>query len=173
MRMRSTFIAEVLAQHGSPYRYGGKGTSCPEVELRGLKWPWPVATPRFFDCSGLVTWAFQKATGYEWRADHECDRLLSKCRRVEKPVNGTLVFYGVKADPARGMKQDAQHVVVYVDGGIIGANGGDRTTVTLEKALEQKARVCFRASASYRDDFLGYYELPFTDEAVRPTPVRK
>lgn len=173
MRMRSTFIAEVLAQHGSPYHYNGKGTACPEVELRAVKWPWPALHPRLFDCSGILTWGWQKATGLEWRKDHDCDKLISKCRKVETARNGTVVAYGVKADPARGVKQDVQHVVMYVDGCVIGANGGDRTTVTLEKALEMKARVCFRTSASYRDDFLGYYELPFPDEAVVPTPAKR
>lgn len=173
MKMRSTFISEVLAQHGSPYRFVGKGTACPEVELRAVKWPWPVRNPRLFDCSGLITWGWELATGMRWRADHDCDKLLSKCQRVEKPRNGTLVFYGVKADPVKSVKQDAQHVVMYLDGCVVGANGGDRTTVTLETALSQSARVCFRASASYRNDFMGYYELPFPDEAIRPTPVTR
>lgn len=168
MKMRAQFITEVLLQVGSPYRYGGKGESVPALDMRGLAWPWPVVLPRYFDCSGLVTWGWLRATGQDWRPDGHCDVLLARCAKVDRPRNGTLVFYGKKADASAGARQDAQHVVMYLDGCVVGANGGDSSTLTLKRAFEQSARVGLKPSTSYRPDVLGYYELPFPDEVKAP-----
>lgn len=163
MKMRAAFIREVLSHLGSPYRWGGKGLPVPAAELREVVWPHPVLDPRLFDASGLVTWAWLKATGQDLRPSHDCDRLLRLCRRVEQPSNGTLVLYG----KPRAGTEDATHVTVYVDGCVVGANGGDSTTVSLKVAREQGARVSLRAGPDYRTGRLGYYELPWADEAVR------
>lgn len=173
MKMRARFIAEALAQVGSPYRYGGRGEPVPALDLNGGAWPWPAQVPRHFDCSGLVAWAWLLATGLDWRREGHCDVLLARSRRVDVPSNGSLVFYGRQADAVQGVKQDAQHVTIYVDGCVVGANGGDSTTLTLQRAQAQKARVCLRNRADYRTDVLGFYELPFSDEVVKPTQGRK
>lgn len=99
-------------------------------------------------------------TKENWLNTHDCDRLMRECRPITKPRNGSLVFYG----RVQGAAVDAQHVVMYVDRCVVGANGGDSTTLTIARALEQNARVCFRPGEGYRKDLLGYYDLPWPDE---------
>lgn len=163
MRQRAKFLGTLVSMLGCPYRYGGKGESVAPGELLGVAWPFPVLTPepRLFDCSGLITHGWFIASGQDWRAFHDCDRLLRRCRKVERPRNGTLVFYGRTLIEGR---IDAQHVVAYLDRAVIGANGGDSSTTSLSKAVEQSARVCLRPGPMYRQDVLGYYELPWADE---------
>lgn len=162
MRQRAKFLGTLFSFLGCPYHYGARGEAVDPAELLRVGWPFPVVAPvpRLFDCSGLVDYAWFITTGQDWRRGYDCDRILSLCRKVEKPRNGTLVFYGRKL---QGGKVDAQHVVAYVDRVVIGANGGGMDTVTLERAMEKSARVCLRPGPGYREDLLGYYELPWPD----------
>lgn len=163
MKQRAKFIGTVFSFVGCPYHYGADGEPVEPAELARVEWPFPVMTavPRAFDCSSLVGYAWFVATGKDWRRGYDCDRILRACRKVEKPRNGTLCFYGrVLSDGAL----DAQHVTVYQDGSVIGANGGGVDTTTLERAKAKSARVCIRKEPGYRGDLLGYYELPWTDE---------
>lgn len=147
--MRARFLSAVLAQVGSPYGWGRKGEKIDSQQ--GLQL-------RRFDCSGLVTWAFREVGGPDWRAMFNTDRLLRECRAVLEPRPGTLALYGPRAD-------DASHVMVYVGAGVVvGASGGDSSTVTLEDAVRQGARVKPFPVVEYRRDFIGYRELPFADE---------
>ncbi|WP_375758757.1 hypothetical protein [Corallococcus exercitus] len=67
---RAAFLALVLAQRHSPYRWNAKGQRA------------SVNSPRLFDCSGLVTWAFHQVGWRDWRADYNTDRLWAECAPV-------------------------------------------------------------------------------------------
>ncbi|WP_233597304.1 MULTISPECIES: NlpC/P60 family protein [unclassified Corallococcus] len=82
---RAAFLALVLAQMHSPYRWGAKGQRV------------PADGPRLFDCSGLVTWALNQVGGPDWRATHNTDRLWDICAPVATEAEllpGDLVLYG-------------------------------------------------------------------------------
>ncbi|WP_338261852.1 NlpC/P60 family protein [Corallococcus caeni] len=57
---RAAFLALVLAQMHSPYRWGAKGQ------------PAAKDGPRLFDCSGLVTWAFHQVGGKDASSARTC-----------------------------------------------------------------------------------------------------
>ncbi|RKH03380.1 peptidoglycan endopeptidase [Corallococcus sp. CA053C] len=142
---RAAFLALVLAQMHSPYRWGAKGT--------------PVSKdgPRPFDCSGLVTWAFHQVGGKDWRATHNTDRLWAECAPVASAADlqpGDLVLYGKAGDP--------DHVMVHVGAGVVvGASGGGSKTLTLEDAKRADAKVKSFTRVAYRPDVLGFRRLPF------------
>lgn len=138
---RALFLRAVLEQMGAPYLWGGKGDVVSPYGLRA------------FDCSGLVTWAYIKAGGPDWRKSHNTDRLLAECTPVETPQPGTLVLYGKGSD--------AQHVMVHVGAGVVvGASGGGSATTSIGLAQDTGARVKAFASPHYRPDFIAYRELP-------------
>ncbi|WP_368671424.1 C40 family peptidase [Corallococcus exiguus] len=142
---RAAFLALVLAQMHAPYRWGAKGT--------------PVSKdgPRLFDCSGLVTWAFNQVGGKDWRATHNTDRLWAECAPVASAADllpGDLVLYGKAGDP--------DHVMVHVGAGVVvGASGGGSKTLTLEDAARADAKVKAFTRVAYRPDLLGFRRLPF------------
>lgn len=139
---RALFLRTVLEQVGAPYLWGGKGSVIAPYGLRA------------FDCSGLVTYAYLKAGGPDWRLTHNTDVMLAKLPAVEEPRAGTLCLYGKGAD--------ASHVMVYVaEGVVVGASGGGSNTTSIGIAQDVGARVKVYASVNYRPDFLGYRELDF------------
>jgi murein DD-endopeptidase len=136
MPTRSEFIAAVRALEGTPYRWGGKS---PRTGL---------------DCSGLVTWALKAIGGPDLRIYHGSERLWLELDEVTEPEAGDLAFYGSAGRPV--------HVVVCLGGPhdrIIGANGGDRTTIDWQRAEVQRARVQYASSPAYRTRLMGYRSL--------------
>lgn len=145
---RARFLAWVLEQMGSPYRWDGKGETLPDGQ-------------RVFDCSGLVTCALHAVGGPDWRADYNTSHLLAECRRVDEARPGTLVLYG---DP-----HTAGHVMVHVGAGVlVGASGGGHTTLTLEDAHRQGARVRTHVGLDYRPDRVALVELPYLEMLAVP-----
>jgi hypothetical protein len=144
------FLELVLELVGVPYVYGGKDPA------QGL------------DCSGLVTHALRKVTGDDWRHTHNTDALWRVLRPIRFPRSGDLAFYGGKRLPDGGYDpHDVEHVMVVLplDGDdeeclLVGACGGDSTTVNLREAVRRGARVQVRQGVHYRDDFRGFRALP-------------
>lgn len=143
MSRQAAFVETVLEQMGIPYIWGGKS---------------PTAG---FDCSGLVTFAWLMAGGPDWRPTHNTDRLWNELEPCRFPSCGDLAFFG-GARP-----DDVNHVMVVVplDGNnpdlLVGACGGDHTTVNLREAHRRRARVQVRRGVDYRPDFRGYRKMPF------------
>lgn len=145
---RLAFLDAVLSKENAPYLWGAKG-------------------PDNFDCSGLVTWALLQAGCRDWRQTHSShvlwnvleplDELVETDGRIiQKPQPGDLAFYGA---PGR-----INHVmVVWGDGRVIGACGGNSDTTGIAEALKRNAKVRFRSSLNYRPDFRGYRKLPLKD----------
>lgn len=143
---RMAIKAWLLQQLGQPYRWAGKG----------------INGEPGFDCSGLVTAALVEIGGYpkecprcstDMRQFHGAARLWMELMPVGQPKELDLIFYGRATRPT--------HVVFYWgDGRVLGSNGGDPTTTTVEKARAIDAKVCFRPSIDYRTDRLGARALP-------------
>jgi len=144
---RNAFLVAVLSQMHAPYRWNGKGERD------------SATGQRVFDCSGLVTWAFQEVGGPDWRAHANTDVLWTRCAPVPKAelLPGDLVLYHRKGDPT-----DAEHVMVHVGGGVVvGASGGGSTTLTLADAAKARAYVKTFSSLDYRARRMGIRRLPF------------
>lgn len=156
-QQRALFLQQVLNQIGSPYRWGGKGEAVVPGSPDGQC---------FFDCSGLVTWAYYASGGPDWRTTHSTGRLVLEGRHVleEQVQPGDLAIYGVAEGDGRPM--GPSHVMVLVGAGVVvgAACGGDSSTTTLEAAAARGAKVQARASMTYRDAFLGVWRLPFAGE---------
>ncbi|WAS83373.1 MULTISPECIES: C40 family peptidase [unclassified Corallococcus] len=137
---RAAFLALVLAQMHAPYRWGAKGQRV------------SADSPRLFDCSGLVTWAFHQVGGKDWRMTHNTDRLWAECTPVASVADlqaGDLVLYGKAGDP--------DHVMVHVGAGVVvGASRGGSKTLTLEDALRADAKVKAFTRVVYRPNLLGF-----------------
>lgn len=141
---RDKFLEVVRASLGIPYQWGGGHG--------GRSWG--------LDCSGLVLVAAKEAQIKieGWTAD----TMWKSMEKVplEKARPGDLVFYGPS--------HFAQHVVVIVDTAstdpmrwnTIGANGGDSSTLTPERAEEQHAFVREAPLGTVRKDLLGARRLP-------------
>lgn len=132
-----TFVAAARRKLGTPYQWGGghsPGT-------------WGL------DCSGLVIVAAKEAGIPLGAYIPTADGMWRNLPEVSDPSPGDLAFYG------SGGK--AQHVVIVLEGTplrTIGANGGDSTTTTPERAQEQGAAVSEK-TGHVRRDFLGYGRL--------------
>ncbi|NVJ03095.1 C40 family peptidase [Myxococcus sp. AM009] len=145
---RARFLALVLQQMNSPYRWNGKG----ETDV--------TTGQRVFDCSGLVTWALREVGGPDWRATHNTDLLWTDCAKVpaaSELLPGDLVLYHSLGKPA-----DPEHVMVYVGAGVVvGASGGGPSTRTLADAAKADARVKTFAHLDYRARRMpGFRRLP-------------
>lgn len=144
---RAVFVATAVGQYGALYRWNAKGTR---------QDPTSLASPRLFDCSGLVTWSYREAGGPDWRATHNTDGLLAACTPIAtlaELLAGDLVFYGQGDDP--------EHVMIYLGAGcVIGASGGGRATTTIDAALAVGARVKAFPSVDYRPDRIALRRLP-------------
>lgn len=116
----------------SPYKWGGNG-------------------PFYFDCSGFVRWCLRHADHFKKRKDFDQDMCagymartyFKDCEIFVEDINpGDLLFYGESL-------KTINHVMmvnwVYqrkpLAYGVIGARGGDSTTLTLEDALAKGAGV--------------------------------
>lgn len=103
------------------------------------------------DCSGTVTDGLYQASGgtVDWRALYNAQRLWETCIPTNNPTAGDLAFYG------KG-PQSISHVMVVLAKGVVGASGGDHTTVTPELAHARGAMVKSYPNHLYRDDFVGF-----------------
>jgi murein DD-endopeptidase len=140
------FLVAILGQMHAPYIWNAKGDL-----LQGR---------RTFDCSGLVTWAYQEAGGENWRSTHNTDRLWAALPSVSlaELKAGDLLFWGQMREGV----PDPEHVGVYLGGGVlVSAGGGGRETTTLERAARDGAMVRAEASIHYRRNFLGARRLPW------------
>lgn len=116
----------------------------------GHPYIWGAKGPDFFDCSGLVTWAFA-ASGYlDLRDNCSSGMLWARCMHI-MPVSinpGDLAFYGPNGE--------VSHVMfVAEDGKVYGACGGGPATVK----PAPNAYVRYRDSMLYRPDFIGVGRL--------------
>lgn len=143
------FLNFVRSKEGCSYIFGRKG-------------------PNTFDCSGLVTWAIKQAGGPDWRFTHNAQGLADVLQPVDRLAVGEvlLAFYGYSWD-------HVDHVMVLVpDGRVFGACGGDHTTTTPEKALEQGACVQYRPRADYSrghtGGLLGFRALRYRFTTPKP-----
>lgn len=148
--LRREFCALVLNQMKTFYRWGGKEPGT------GL------------DCSGLVTWALWRAGGPDWRQTHNTDKLWNELSVPQMLRPGDLAFYGGKGLPEGGREpKDVSHVMIWLfdpgggSGGlVVGASGGDSTTIDAVAATKQGAYVKCHRTHLYRDDFRAFRTLP-------------
>lgn len=141
------------AQQGCLYRWGGKGelSVMTDGQMRAV-----------YDCSGLVTSAFFHVGARDLRQSHNAQRLWDELEPIaadEEVLPLDLALYG---------SEHINHVMfVWGDGRVMGACGGDHTTVTIARALEQHAKVQFRPVVDYRHDIHGVSEF----RGYRRTPL--
>ncbi len=122
---------------GVPYQWGGGHSP----DTWGL------------DCSGLVIVAAKEAGIHLGAYVPTADGFYRNLPSVTSPLVGDLALYG------SGGKAQHVTIVTSVDPLVtIGANGGDSSTTTPERAEEQGAKVTERAG-HVRKDFLGYRRL--------------
>ena len=104
----------------TPYRWGGNNPT------------------EGYDCSGFVIEILQSVGILPWRGDWSSDSLFNLLKQshpiVVTPREGCLIFFGT---PAR-----ITHVEYVLNSStMIGASGGDSSTMTAARALAQDARV--------------------------------
>jgi cell wall-associated NlpC family hydrolase len=137
MDKKSALLQYAFSLVGIPYKWGGSSV------LDGL------------DCSGLCILLLQSVGVLPPGFDATAEGLRGRFPAVgqQAAAFGDLVLFGRDA-------KHATHVAFYLgDGLMIEAGGGDSTTTSLERAIEQKAYVRL-SPVSRRSDCLGY---------VRPT----
>lgn len=122
---------------GTPYRWGGRHPS------EGL------------DCSEFVQIVL-RAVGFDPPGDQTAQTLYDKlknCSSIPDPQAGAVLFFGKSVTKM-------SHVALALDELLmIEAGGGDRTTTTLQRAIEQRAFIRIRPIKS-RTDLLDCL-LPF------------
>ena len=120
-----------LFLHGQPYIWSGNNP------LTGA------------DCSGFIGSLLKHVELLLPTFDTTSQGYYDKYKKIFKPVEGCLVFYGKDKD-------NISHVMYCVNDRIcIGSRNGDSTTTTVEKARARKAEVSFR-SIWYRKDIVGF-----------------
>jgi murein DD-endopeptidase len=145
-------IAPILVHQlrlvGKWYRYGGKG-------------------PEFFDCSGFITYPLWLATGLDYRATCDTDRMWLEWERLEAPETGCVALFGGRKLPDGTYDpKDVEHVMSVLTLGpdepdlVIGTTRGGRDILTLDDARKVGARVDVFRFDNYRNDFRGYRRLP-------------
>ena len=142
------------------------------LELKGRPYVWGAKGPEQFDCSGFVTYLIHRMGGYDWRQTHNAAALWRDCESIPEadlhldditkgaPLwpcpgvdAGDLAFYGPEGEPDHVM-------LVWGDGQVLGASGGNHHTTSPEIAAQLGACVRFRPRVDYRPDFLGYRRFP-------------
>lgn len=160
--VREKFLHLVTRCAGFPYVWGGKGADFVfDIQQRRLvKNPYSVPV---FDCSGLVTDCWFRATGQDVRGAHSAqtlaDTLTGKTRKPSEDSElGCLLFFGENV-------KSIGHVAVGLGPGwgvrkmlVIEAAGGDHRTLR----PTQNARVF--VGQPVRKDYLFSLRLPFGDE---------
>lgn len=129
----------MLSYMHTPYLYGGS------TILEGL------------DCSGYVI-DLLKNFGIAPQTDMTAQQLYYYYKKLGGDgikTEGSLVFYGESPDSLK-------HVMLYFGNDlVIGATGGDHTTITLPEAVKKNAKVSLRP-IKYRKDYMAvvYPPLP-------------
>jgi hypothetical protein len=146
------FVEFILSKENCDYVWPDPSNNYSGKDLKIAKYK------NVYDCSGLVTSALYSATGgkLDWRSAKNAQALFDACEPLKsKPKDKPcLAFYG----PG---KNAINHVmVVFPDGRAYGACSGGRWCLTPEIAKAKGARVRFRASHRYRDDFRGFAAIP-------------
>lgn len=156
---------------GLPYLWWAKGDQF-GLQLDGRFTKAPVPTDQFYprgfayDCSGFYGTTVLRAGGpdllWGWNTDAYWNRLTPVREEVAEP--GDAVLYGGKRD------DDVDHIMMVLarirETGeliVIGASGGDRSTTSLQRAREQKAKVKVYTTHLYRPDFRGIRRSPVAD----------
>jgi len=139
---RDAFVAAGRRYLGTPYQWGGGHAPG----------SWGL------DCSGLVIQALQDSGLSLPPGTAVSGAWWSSLPKVETPQVGDLGFYGTA--------EKATHVVIVTGwdpatktASILGANDGDRTTLTPEDALARGAMVKEQPTHLYRNGFLGFASL--------------
>lgn len=144
---------ECLKRNGCLYCWPTKQNGYSGKDLKSAKYQ------NVYDCSGLVTASLFAATGTDWRATHNAQKLAQNSDFVKpnEMMAGDLVFYGADHN-------HISHVMVYLGrkhaigilatDTIYGASGGNSKTVTPEIAMKQDAKVRAYRTINYRPDFV-------------------
>ena len=124
------------------------------------KWyKWGGSTPKGFDCSGLCVEILQAVGLVKRKTDYTAQGLYDKFKdkKVDKPVEGCLVFYGSSL-------KKIIHIEYCINEELsIGASGGGSKTLTEKDAIEQNAFIKIRPFRSRKNivafvnPFLQYY----------------
>ncbi len=150
---KANLLKVAVESAGTPYLWGGKG------EMMHSPTGPKAATYFGLDCSGAYTYWVLKVSGPDLRFTHNTDKMWQERPTVEiaSVQPGDLAFWG-GAGP-----DDVEHVemvlAILPSGAIvtIGSSGGGSRTLSLEKALEQNARVKVRTGVKVgRADFRGF-----------------
>ncbi len=143
MHPRTACAKLCLKLVGCPYQWGGKN-------------PWAG-----FDCSGFAQWVLQ-VFGAAPTVEMDAQQLYYHFSRLPaippgEPDAGDLVFYG-------GGVQEVTHVMLALDRNlVVGASGGNHTTLTLEEARKRGAMVKVKPKA-YRSDLVATVRVKFAGE---------
>lgn len=168
----SRFLEEVRKLEDTPYLWGGCGSEGPGQDGKMWSQHGLIRAPYVgVDCVHLVTVAYHRAGGPDWRLTHNTDVLWLELEVVAVPRPGDLAFYAAASPRSQ---HDVEHVEVLVDQArhplrgyrTIGAIGGDRTTRTQQIAMAQNAKVTYRESNLARPRFCGYRRLPLAYDLV-------
>jgi cell wall-associated NlpC family hydrolase len=132
--------------------------------LIGTQYLWGGRSRKGVDCSGTPILALHEASGgkVDLRAGWWTERLWEELPMTEHPLPGDLVFY-----PGHTMLLLHNDAPWCRGGMVFGASGGDSSTTSYERAMEQGALVCVKRSIHYRDGFRGFRSIsPYLDEAA-------
>lgn len=146
------FLIFVLSKENCDYVWPHPSNNYSGKDLKIAKYQ------NVYDCSGLITAGLYHATAgrIDWRSGKNAQALFDACKHITSrpPKDFCLAFYG----PG---KNAINHVMlVCPDGRGFGACGGGSWCLTPEIAKSKGARVRFRKSHAYRDDFRGFGEIP-------------
>ena len=130
---RDVYLSALRRAVGAPYRYGGNG-------------------PDSFDCSGVVLWAMREAgvDVHDMTAQAMADRWRDAATETIQP--GVLFFYGTDSE-------NISHVMTVLDSWdethfvLVGARGGDGTTLDNDHAWSQRALVGVVLGDYWRSQF--------------------
>lgn len=148
---RAEFLAGCRALIGAPYLFGGNG----DAQWISPTKRQPLTIPAF-DCKGYLLWVVKQLGGPDLRWTHNADSLWLELEPTEDPRPGDFAFWGAATR--------ASHIAACLAGrheAVIEAGGGGRTTLTLQDAVKDNARVRISSSPLYRADLLGFRRNPW------------
>lgn len=167
MTNREAYLKALVELVGTPYLWDGK-LKPNRTDWNGTKGPEPY---RGLDCSGTQTNALYTASG--GKVDHRLDwntaKLWADPSMLVVPDGSEL-----PGDLALYLRPDGSphHVMAKLYGGlVIGAAGGNQTTLTLAVAQQQGARVMVWSHRDFMVGFGGWRRFPFLDADVIPAPA--
>lgn len=145
---------------GSPYIWGGKGRLqfWDGALLRHLFVDMNNAPINVYDCSGVVTCALYNVTAgkIDLRGSHSAAEILRTFPEVDESFgDGTLILYPGHVAVDLGRER------------VIDANRGDHTSISLQHAAEQKARVEVHRTIRPKSAILGYRRIPLDKSELK------